>query len=450
MKKIVASVGLVALSASSLQAVEAAMPSDSGRFWSVNLALRGFYDDNINTLPNDQPTQPGYSRASAGFEVSPGIFFNVPLEQTSFGLSYVYDFKYYDNKPQGQTENYDQTHVFEAAVNHAFNERYQISAKDSFVIGQEPDMLRAGNTYNTFQRIPGDNLRNYGVLNFAAQITPLLGAEIGYGNTLFDYADDAPVINYNSGQVVSPSNAGLLNEMDQVAHLDARLQILPQTIGILGYQFRYLDYTGGQPIGGNLTGVTTINGVAIPDPVLMSNIRNFYANYLYLGLDHNFRPDLTGSIRAGGSYNVYYNNDSSQNSLAPYALISLRWTYNPRSYLEAGFTYDFTTGSAFDPSNRQGNLTLGAYAASLYATLHHQITGKLAGSIIAQIQNDDYYGGSFDNEAQNYFLLYLGLEYQFNRYLSATIGYDYDNVWGDIASQVYDRNRVYIGVTANY
>ncbi|MEI6389667.1 MAG: outer membrane beta-barrel protein [Verrucomicrobiota bacterium] len=440
MKKIVASVGLVALSASSLQAVEAAMPSEFGRFWSVQAALRGFYDDNINTIPSNQPVQPGYSRASAGFEVSPSIFLNVPLEQTSIGVSYVYDFKYYDNKPQGQSENYSQTQIFEAAINHAFNERYQISAKDSFVIGQEPDMLRAGNTYNTFQRISGDNIRNYGVLNFSAQITPVLGAEVGYANTLFNYSDSSVAANYFTGEV-SPSNAGLLNTMDQTIHLDARMQIQPQTIGIVGYQFRAMDYTADQLIGGN---------IAVPGSLIKSDVRNFYANYIYVGIDHNFRPDLTGSFRAGASYNDYYNNDSNQNGLAPYALLSLRWTYNPQCYVEGGFTYDFTTGTAFNPANGKGDLTLGAYAASLYGTVRHQITGKLSGSIIAQIQNDNYYGGSYNNANQNYFLLYLGLEYQFNHYVSAQIGYDYDNVWGDIAQQNYNRNRVYLGVTATY
>ena len=62
--------------------------------------------------------------------------------------------------------------------------------RDSFVIGQEPDLLRAGNTYNTFQRIPGNNLRNFGGVNFEAQVTPMFGVEVGYANTLYSYADD--------------------------------------------------------------------------------------------------------------------------------------------------------------------------------------------------------------------------------------------------------------------
>ena len=440
MKTIVASVGLVALGASSLQAMDAGMLSDTGRFWSVSATLRGFYDDNINTIPSNASLPPGSSRASAGFEVSPAIFLSFPLEQTSIGLSYVYDFKYYDNKPQGQTENYDMTHVFNAAVNHAFNERYQVSVKDSFAIGQEPDILRAGNTYNTFQRIPGDNLRNYGVIDFSAQITPLFGADVGYGNTLFNYQANQWTV--GSFGEISASNAGLMNTMDQTIHLDGRMQIQPQTIGVLGYQFRSMDYTANQPIGGNIN---------YPSTITMSDARNVYAHYGYAGLDHNFRPDLTGSFRAGASYNDYYNNPGqSQNNWAPYAMVSLRYTYNPGSYLEAGFTYDFTTGNTFSQNITGNNITMGAYAASLYGSLHHQITSKLAGSLMLQYQNDQYYGGTLNNESQNYFLVYVGLEYQFTRYFSAQVGYDYDHAWGDLPNSKYDRNRVYIGVTASY
>jgi hypothetical protein len=441
MKKIVASVGLVALSASSLQALDSGMFSDTGRFWSVSAVLRGFYDDNINTIPSNQPLPPGASRGSAGYEVSPMLFLNFPMEQTSIGLSYVFDFKYYQDKPQGQSQYYDMTHLFNAAINHAFNERYQISVKDSFTVGQEPDMLRAGNTYNTFQRIPGDNVRNYGMVNFSGQLTPLIGTEIGYGNSLYSYQANEWFLDPATG-VISASNAGLLNSMDQTIHVDGRVMIQPQTVGVLGYQFRALDYTANQPIGGDFY---------FPNSIVMSDARNVRANYIYAGADHNFRPDLTGSFRAGASYNDYYNaNNSSQNNWAPYALVSLRYTYNPGSYLEAGFTYDFTSGNVFSSTVTGNDITMGAYAASLYGALHHQITGKLSGTIMAQYQNDLYYGGSLNNQSQDYFLLYIGLEYQITRYFSAQVGYDYDNVWGDIPNSNYDRNRVYVGLSATY
>jgi hypothetical protein len=440
MKKMIASVGMVALGASSLYALDTGTPTDAGRVWGVSAALRGFYDDNINTIPSGVSLPPGQSRGSWGFDVSPAVFVNFPLEQTTIGASYVFDAKYYMEELSGQTSHWDLTHAFNAAVNHAFSERYQLSVKDSFAIGQEPDLLRAGNTYNTFQRIPGDNVRNYGLANFSAQLTPVFGAEIGYGNTLFNYQNNQYTIDPATG-IYSPSTAGLLNTMDQPIHLDGRIQIQPQTIGVIGYQFRMMDYTANQPIGGSLY---------FPATIIMSDIRNLYAHYAYVGVDQNFRPDLTGSIRVGATYNDYYNN-TDQNNWAPYGLLSLRYTYNPGSYLEVGATYDFTSGSAFSTTlDADNRYTMGAYAGSIYAALRHQLTGKLAGSAMIQYQNDMYYGGEIDGQTENYFLINVGLDYQITRYVAAQVGYNYDNVWGDLPNTGYQRNRVYFGVNASY
>src|ERR1035437_6965089 len=142
MKRIVASVSLVAVGASGLQAaLLPGMTTESGKPWTASSALRGFYDDNINTWGNNQALPAGSSRGSSGFEVSPSLQFSFPMEQTSLSFGYVYSLKYYENRPIGNTDNYDQTHAFNAALSHAFSERYQISASDSFVIGQEPDLI---------------------------------------------------------------------------------------------------------------------------------------------------------------------------------------------------------------------------------------------------------------------------------------------------------------------
>ena len=422
MKRIVASVGLVAVGVSGLQAGALSdLTTESGKPWTVSAALRGFYDDNINTIPDKQPLLPGAHRSSTGFEVSPALQLSLPMEQTTVGFGYVYSLKYYQNRPQFNTDNYDQTHNISAALTHVFSERYQLAARDSFVIGQEPDILRAGSTYGTFQRISGDNIRNYGALTFSAQLTPELGAEVGYANTLYDYAD--------------PANAGLLNQLDHVAHLDGRYQLLPQTIGVVGYQFRETDYTGDQK--------TIVNGIT-----LKSDIRNARSHYVYVGLDHNFRPDFTGSFRAGGRYTDYYNYLVAQSDFSPYAMASLKYTYLPESYVEAGFSYDYNAASV---------LALSAQSATLFAALHHRITPKLHGSIIAQFQNSAYYagknaaayGGVANDTTDRFFLIGLNLQYRFTPNLSAEVGYNYDKLDSE-GPNSWDRNRVYVGVTGSY
>jgi hypothetical protein len=442
MKRIVASVSLVAIGASGLQAaLLPGMTTESGKPFTASATLRGFYDDNINTYSSDQALPAGYQRGSTGFEVSPALQFTFPWEQTSLSFGYVYSLKYYENKPVNNTDNFDQTHQFNAALSHAFSERYQVSASDSFVMGQEPDLLRAGNTFDSFQRISGNNLRNYGTIVFSAQITPKLGTELGYANTFYSYSDNA---NLNpDGTFNTASFSGLLDELDHVAHLDLRYQIQQETTGIVGYQFRETDYTGNQQIGGYINAAG--NYITV-----MSEERNARAHYGYVGLDHNFRPDLNGVFRVGARYTDYYNNPAGQGDFAPYAMASLRYTYLPESYLQAGLSYDYSSSSVFSVNNA-GDLTLNAQSTSVFASLNHRILPKLYGSIVAQFQNSTYYGGTVDGEAQQYYLIGLNLQYRFTPNFSADVGYNYDNVQSGVSlQQGYDRNRVYVGVTGSY
>jgi hypothetical protein len=431
MKRIVASVGLVAVGVSGLQAAMLpGLTTESGKPWTVAATLRGFYDDNVSTVANDATIPAGYHRGSTGFEISPSLRFSFPMEQTTLSFGYVYSLKYYENKPIGNTDNYDQTHQFDAAFAHAFSERYHLNITDSFVIGQEPDFLRAGNTFTTFQRISGDNMRNFGTITLAVQMTPELSLEAGYANTFYSYADNSP-----------GGLAGLLDEVDNVAHLDGRYLFAPQTTGIIGYQFRDTEYTGNQVIGQYID----VNGNTVR---VMSDERNARSHYVYAGIDENFRPDLTGSVRAGGRYTEYYNNPAGQSDLSPYAMASLRFTYLPESFLEAGFTYDYSASSVFN-ANSAGSLTLNAQSATVYASLNHRITPKLYGSILAQFQNSTYYGGTFDGKTDKYYLVGLNLQYRFTPNFSAEIGYNYDNVDSQV-SVTYDRNRVYVGITGSY
>jgi Putative beta-barrel porin 2 len=439
MKRIVASVGLVAVGATGLQAaLLPALTTESGKPWTVHATLRGFYDDNINTIPDNQALLPGAHRSSWGFQVSPGLEFAFPMEQTTVSFGYVYSFKYYENKPEFNADNYDQTHDFHAALTHAFSERYQLSARDSFVIGQEPDMLRAQNTFTTFQRIPGSNLRNYGVIDLSAQLTPEFGLDFGYANTYYSYADNQVFFNPNGS--ITASTSGLLDELDHVIHLDGRYQIQPETVGILGYQFRETDYIGDQPIGRRLI---------IAGPIVTSDERNARINYGYVGLDHNFLPDLTASVRGGANYVDYYNNPASQNQASPYAMASLKYTYLPGSYLEAGFSYDYSSSDVFSVSPLSGDLTLNAQSATVYATLSHRITPKLQGNIVGQFQDSTYYGGQYDGKVDKYYLVGLNLQYQFTPNVSAEVGYNYDKLDSEVMN-TYDRNRVYVGVTGSY
>jgi hypothetical protein len=433
MKKIVASVGLFAVGASGVQAASpAALTADATKPWSVSATLRGFYDDNVGTAPKGNPTTESF-----GFEVRPGFNLNWGMEQTTISLGYLYSFRYYDHRPPGNSEKYDQSHIFNALVNHAFSERYVLNVTDSFVIGQEPDLLRATETFNSYQRIPGNNIRNYGTIKFSAQHTPVFGSEIGYDNSFFNYADENPHFDDSGTVFLFPSNAGLLDRIEHYLHIDARWTILPNTVGVLGYRYSEVDYTANELIGEDI-----VNGAAYK-----SDSRNARAHYGYLGVDHVFRPDLSATVRAGARYNDYYNEPDNRTDVSPSVQASLTYVYAPESSLSLGLTHDMNATDLF--SAQGGNLTTDAETTTVYGTLTHRILPHLYGSLTGQFQNSTLNGGTFNNENELYYLVGLNLEYRFNLHLSTHIGYNYDKLDSDVGRS-FDRNRVYVGVTATY
>jgi hypothetical protein len=424
MNKIVASVGLAAIGVSGANAVAQDLYAAPPKPWKVSAALRGFYDDNINTAPSSS------KQDAWGYEIEPGVSLDIIKEQTILKLAYQYTFRYYDNRPAGQTEKYDQNHMFTALVQHAFNERYRISVQDSFVVGQEPDFLRAQLATSEFQRVPGSNIRNYGNIKFNAEITPIIGAEVGYGNAYYNYDD-------SGGNALVPSLSGTLDRMEHAIHIDGRWMFSPKTVGVVGYQYGQVDYLGDEDIG------------LVSSGIVRSDDRNSRSHYGYLGVDQKFTPDLTGSIRAGIRYSDYYNSPLQETDTSPYALASLRYIYAPESFLEAGFSYDRSSTDQLNVDFANDSISLDQDSAVLFGSVHHRFRPRLFGSVLAQYQHSTYNGGTADGEADNFFLLGLNLQYHFGPDLMAEIGYNYDHLSSEVHND-FSRNRVYIGMTASY
>jgi Putative beta-barrel porin 2 len=432
MKKIVASVGLVALGASGLYSAPIpGLTEEGGKNWTASLTLRGFYDDNFNTVRSGPDKQDAF-----GFEVSPSIAAGFRFSpQTSLSLSYVYSFKYYDHKPLESSTKYDQSHIFNASLDHAFSERYKLNAHESFVIGQEPDVLRTGASMETFQRLSGDNIRNDAGFNFDAQVTRLFGLGLGYDNSFWDYAQHGRFID-DFGNLI-PSASGLLDRVENSVNIDSRWMILPETVAIFGYRFRDASYTANEVIG-----------VRNDATLVRSDNRNFREHSLYVGAEHTFRPDLTGAARVGASYVDYYNDPSGSGSgWTPYAVANLRYTYLPDSFLEIGLSQDV---NATDIALATGTdrFTQSEESTVVYGKVSHHITPQLTGNLLGQFQYSSVTGIADVTEKD--YMVGINLAYQFAPHFSTEIGYNYDRLESDIAGRNFDRNRVYIGVTGSY
>jgi hypothetical protein len=443
MNKFIASVGLVALGAANVQA-QSVITAPATKWWNVQATVRGFYDDNINTTPDRKDQDPAATPIPKvhawGFEVSPKVGVAWGNDQTSITADYKYSFIWYDHRPADNTQKYDQDHTFNLMLNHAFNERYAIHVHDSFVIGQQPDALRRDAAFYAPFRVSGDNKVNVGGIVFNAELTPLLGLELGYENAWFDYADHGVVDN---GTVFIASNSGLLDRIEQTPHLALQWHAMPDTTASLGYRFQQINYTGNEIIGGASTG---------PGPFPKSDIRDNRGHTLYVGLDHKFNPELYGSVEAGGTYYDYYN--MHETAWGPYARLSLTYVYMQDSSVQVGFQEGRSATDVFGviDATTVGEIVRDAETSVVFANLRQKIVPKLYGNLLGTFQNSNFKGGGdqFNNKSEQFYEFGANLQYQFNPYFSAMVGYDFDKLESDLGGRSYTRNKVYIGATASY
>jgi hypothetical protein len=428
MKKAIASAGLLALGAVAAQTASAQMTQgQQDKNWSVSAALRGFYDDNIYTTPLS-PT------SSFGFEVKPGAEVHLNLDQTTLKASYLYGIRYYGERPDNK---YDQSHDFNFFLNHDFSKRFSVDVSDDFTISQEPEVGLVSFPF----RSNGNNLRNTGAINFHAQFTRLIGAVVGYANTLYDYEEQAGDGTVPPGQ---PSRSALLDRMEHLVKFDSTWKLSDQTTGIIGYTFGAIEYTSSETI-------STPTIIFIP-----SSSRNNHSHFLYVGAEQQLTSTLTASWRAGAEYREYYNSpaNSPQNDLSPYVNASVTWAYRGDGSLTGGFEYNHNqTDQAFNLADPTAGITMDQQSAVLFATVVQKLTWltpnlTCTGSI--QFQNSQFNGGPSDGEVDNIVFLGLNLNYAINHYLSAEFGYNYDVLSSPITFRGYDRNRVYVGLTATY
>jgi hypothetical protein len=468
MKKIITSASLAALGALSLQAGTpldrsyyapnpALTPQERTKWWSVSATLRGFYDDNYNTSPAhfhtlDPATGQSVTldpRDSFGFEVAPAFGINIPLPQTYIGFNYLYSLRFYEDRSHPRD---DQSHQADLRITHSVNESFKVDIKDSFVVSREPQVLDEKSiTSPLLRRSNSDATRNRGSIDFDAQFSPLFSMTFGYENSIYDYWEAGP-----------GSYSALLDRMEHLGKIDFRWHALPSTIALLGYQYQRVDHNSKD---------TLVPGIPyIPKGPTDPTTRDSTSHYIFVGADQTFSGHLLASVRIGAQFTEYpdavvvdgtapdgtilYHGDSSD-AVNPYADASLTYTYAEGSFAQLGVRHARNqTDLAFLPGS--GSLAIqDQESTTVYGVVTHRITPKVTANLVGQMQISEFGGTQDTGQKDMFYLIGLNFAYQFNQFLSAEVGYNYDRLDSDIVyadgnSRSFTRNRVYIGIKASY
>ena len=453
MKKFFVSMGLAVAGTASLQAAYAPDlgPLSSTKIWNVSATLRGFYDDNYDTANGGLNP-----RGSYGFELSPQLMLAVPLQQTELGLRNTYAMSYYQEREQLGQSSVDQSDQLDLWVDHAFTERWQMKVLDTFAVAQEPQLLTPNATPTSLPfRVEGSNIRNTGTITLNTDWTRQFSTSLNYQNSIYDFqnsgASVADIVNNYFGVpgAQGASLAGLMNRIDQTVSLDFQWHIAPETMVFFGGSFEQVSYTSDEPIAFS---------PILPGNIYYSRSRDNRSYFGYAGAQHSLLPNLNISARAGVQYTEYYNDPLSSASVAPYAVLSVVYTYSPGCYAEVGLNQQRNAtdvigqlnNSVSPTSPNYGKLTQDQESTVVYGSVNHLITPKLLGSIIGSWQYSTFEGGAYDSSSDSYYTVGLNLAYTFTPNFSAEFGYNFDDIQSNVFERGYTRNRVYIGVTAAY
>ncbi len=119
-----------------------------------------------------------------------------------------------------------------------------------------------------------------------------------------------------------------------------------------------------------------------------SDDNNNRSQFLYLGFRHNFLPNLNFSAQGGVQATKYYNNTQTPDFITPFVDVTSSYTYAPGSYVQLGFLHQQNASSVSAPAGN-GNITQGQQSSVFSATIIHQITAKLSGSLIGSVRIPD-------------------------------------------------------------
>ncbi len=431
MKKVFVSLGLAASAAGLSSALGQGVEVASPKWWDASATLRGFYDDNYTVSETKQ--------SSWGWEVSPTVSANMDLQQTDFGVRYTFGVYWYEQRSSEGENAYDYTHEGDVWLSHAFSETLRMKVTDSLVIAQDPALVQGG----AVTRVEGNNLANHARITLDKDWTRQFSTSTHYQNSLFIYDDSSsPAANTPPG--TDPSQAAMLNRMEQSIGNDFQWQFDPETMGFVGYTYTMVRYTGNAAIA---PPPPTFTGPLTP---YHSDSRDYNAHYVYVGAQHQFTPSISGVGKVGGSYVDNYNNQyGDSKSFAPYADLNLTYTYGPGCYLQGGYRQDIASTSEVAPGSN-GELTQYQETSVFYFDVTHRITPKLSGTFISQYIYQSFKSGAYSGQPDNTVDLGANLTYAFNRHFSAEAGYNYDQLFSNVPGREYSRNRVYLGLTASY
>jgi opacity protein-like surface antigen len=370
--------------------------------WKLN--LNTVYDDNVGA--GLQVNQKDGSLA-----LNPNVGANVTYvtPQSTLDVYGRLGMIYYLDAPEGLDDTYSQSR-FGLNYIHRFSERIRFSSTNFISYELEPDYAYG----YASSRTGGETLFWETDNSLGYRWTERIGTYTGFRLRQADYD---------------------LNENDRFTgqlYNQFRYQLTPQTIATLDYRYEDVDASG-----------------------FANDAQN---QYLLLGAEHQFSPNITGVIRAGAQFRDLETRGSSTNPHLEFNIIARPTTgLRLRSFLRyAVEDYDtiqiLKRGAALEYTEYADRGTLrfgisGDYVINPSFTLVSGLDYIPTSYRDGEFLSDGASSADVDEDVIN---VYLGLVYNINEFLKADISYNYSQSDSDFPIRDYDRNRISLGISAEF
>ena len=382
--------------------------------WTVGVNLT--WDDNVN------PTAVGVGADDEALSINPyvGLSFVSITPQTTWDVYARVGAIYYFDEPEalGSEDLYGQAR---AGVNftHRVSERLRFSSRNFVSYELEPDYSYG---YSTSRQVgeyfywQTDNAVGY-------RWTERLATYTGFTLNGLDYDSSVP----NS------------DRFTWTVYNQFRYQVSPQTVATAEY--RYSQTSG--------------NGVA-------SDSEN---HYLLVGAEHRFSPNTIMIARVGAQFREM-DGPGGSDSTDPYAEVTFNTNVNEqfrvRSFLRYGIEDYDTVVLANGFIGGVPATALTEYDAK--ATLRIGVSGEYdLSQMLSLFGGVDYINSDYDdgriattavpfggNPSEDLINAYIGLSVKFTENLYGNVSYNYTDSSSDLPGREYDRNRVSVGVRAEF
>jgi hypothetical protein len=370
-------------------AVYAPLPEpEQQKDWSVTAKAGVIHDSNIFGSQDGRISSMVYS-------LSPSFAYNGSLsDQTFAAFGYTLALDHFQRRPGRKTVD---SHDVTGRIAHAFGPANNLDVSDTYQIAKNPESLLAGVPLNTDQSYKRNELNG----RYEFSPAPKFGLALKARSILYRY-----------------DNANLARSVDRTENLfglAGNYDLLPETNAVV--EFRHEDIYYRKE----------------------GESKNKHTNFALVGFDYAIAKKLSLTTRVG---NEWRDRAAESSTSSPYAELSAKYDYAPRSFVTAGYVYTFEeTSNVATYNDTQVN--------RFFVNVQHAITGLIVASTSVDYEPSQLQGRrghSSDNETTT--RIGCALTWLPDPHWAVSLTFDYDHVSSDAPGRNQNRNRG--GVSGQY